>query len=88
MTQIATLAGGCFWGVQELLRQRDAIRLRSTDDTRATEALAALPWVERVEAREKHLLITAPLERAWELSAALAAQQGHEQRDHGQDGLS
>jgi ABC-type multidrug transport system ATPase subunit len=60
--------------IQQLLREHDAMRLRTTDDTKALSTLATLSWVESTEQQDGELLVTAPKERAWEISRALAHQ--------------
>lgn len=61
--------------VQELLQAKGVIRLRTTDDAEASTALRALSWVAEVRAEGGALFVTAPPDRAWELSAALAPRQ-------------
>src|SRR5688572_8671376 len=61
--------------IQELLRERDALRLRTTDDAGAQTALAALPWVESVVQQDGTLLVGAPQARAWEVARALGDRQ-------------
>jgi len=58
--------------IQELLRQHDGFRLRTTDDSQARAALADLRWVQHVEHEDGGLMVTAPPSRAWEISKALA----------------
>lgn len=58
--------------IQELLRQHDALRLRTTDDGTARATIAGLDWVERTEQRDEGLVVTAPQDRAWEITRALA----------------
>ena len=60
-------------GVQELLRSRgrEQVRMKTTDDAKAREIISALEWVEEVTEEEGSLLVSAPLERTAELSAAL-----------------
>ena len=60
--------------VQDLLRRQGAVRLHSTDDARASAILSALPWVAGIRAEGGLIEVTAPVERAWELTQALAAQ--------------
>ena len=60
--------------IQELLREHDAMRLRTTDDTKALSTLATLSWVESTQQQDGEILVTAPNERAWEISRALAEQ--------------
>ena len=61
-------------GVAELIqsRGREQIRASTTDDTRAVEILTALDWVEDVTPKDGSLLVSAPHERSWELTAALS----------------
>jgi ABC-2 type transport system ATP-binding protein len=58
--------------IQELLREHDAVRLRTTDDIKALSALGAIEWVEKSERQDGHLVVTAPQERTWEITRALA----------------
>jgi ABC-2 type transport system ATP-binding protein len=58
--------------IEQLLRQHDALRLRTTDDAKARMTLKALPWIERIDDSEEGLLVTAPQDRAWEITRALA----------------
>ena len=58
--------------IQELLRQHDGFRLRTTDDAKARAALADMRWVQHVEHQDGGLMVTAPPSRAWEISRALA----------------
>jgi len=58
--------------IQELLRQHDGLRLRTTDDPKAQAALAEVRWVEHVEHQDGALMVTADQKRAWEISRALA----------------
>jgi ABC-2 type transport system ATP-binding protein len=58
--------------IQELLRQHDGFRLRTTDDAKARAALADMNWVQHVEHQDGSLMVTAPPARAWEISRALA----------------
>jgi ABC-type multidrug transport system ATPase subunit len=61
--------------IQELLRQHDGMRLRTTDDSTARVALAEMSWVEHVEHQDGGLMVTAPQARAWEISRVLALRQ-------------
>jgi ABC-2 type transport system ATP-binding protein len=56
--------------VQDLLRQRGAVRLKTTDDERARDVLAALDWVVSVGTEEGYLVAEAPSERSGELTRA------------------
>ncbi|MDQ2912871.1 MAG: ABC transporter ATP-binding protein [Chloroflexota bacterium] len=58
--------------IQDLLRQHDGVRLRTTDDAKARAALADMRWVEHVDQQDGALVVTAPQARAWEISRALA----------------
>lgn len=58
--------------IQELLRQHDSLRVRTTDDATARATLAAIRWIEHVEHRDGSLVVTAPPDRAWEITRALA----------------
>ena len=51
---------------------REQVRVKSTDDERAQDILAALDWVEEVTPAEDALLVTAPVARSGELTAAMA----------------
>ncbi len=57
--------------IGELLRQHDTLRLRTTDDDQAAPALSALPWIEAVSRDGGALVVTAPQDRAWEITRAL-----------------
>ena len=72
---VAVLSRGRFIAqgtIQELLREHDAVRLRTTDDIKALSALGAIEWVEKSERQDGHLVVTAPQERTWEITRALA----------------
>jgi ABC-2 type transport system ATP-binding protein len=58
--------------IKELLREHDALRLRTTDDTAARTVLGTLPWVESVGQQNGSLIVGAPQARAWEVTRALA----------------
>src|SRR5688500_18198247 len=59
--------------IQELLREHDALRLRTTDDATARTTLAAMTWIDRTEERDGGLVVPAPQERAWGITRAPAA---------------
>ena len=61
--------------VAGLLQQREQLHLRSTDNGRALEVLSGLEWVGEVAVSDGTLLVTAPAERSWELTAALSQAQ-------------
>src|SRR6185503_8316368 len=50
--------------IQELLRQHDGFRLRTTDDSKARAALADMDWVRHTEHQDGGLMVTAPPARA------------------------
>jgi ABC-type multidrug transport system ATPase subunit len=58
--------------IEQLLRQHDALRLRTTDDAKARMTLKTVPWIERIDDSDEGLLVTAPQDRAWEITRALA----------------
>ncbi len=60
--------------VQDLLRRQGVVRLKTTNDEGATSVLSTLAWVDKVRAEGGYLVATAPPERAWELTKALAQQ--------------
>jgi len=60
--------------IRDLLRRRGAVRLSSTDDTKAAAIISALPWVAAVTTEKGYLIAEAPPERSWELTSALAEQ--------------
>ena len=49
--------------------------MKTTDNTKARTILAALDWVEEIAADEDSLVVTAPIERATELTAGLSKQE-------------
>ena len=60
--------------IRDLLQQRGAVRLTSTDNTKAAAVISALPWVTAVTVENGYLMAEAPPERSWELTKALAEQ--------------
>ena len=58
--------------VADLLKGRGQIRLRTTDNDQALKVLAALDWVEDARIEDGFVVVTAPPERASEVSAALS----------------
>jgi len=60
--------------IRDLLQQRGAVRLTSTDNTKAAAVISALPWVTAVTVENGYLVAEAPPERSWELTKALAEQ--------------
>jgi ABC-2 type transport system ATP-binding protein len=72
---VAILASGRLiqqGSVQELLQQRGAVRLRTTDDARATDVISGLSWVTDVSNQEDSMVVGGPPERSWEITEALA----------------
>lgn len=59
--------------VQELLNQRGAVRLKTTDNEQAVSILSSVNGVAEVRREAEYLVAVAPPERSWELTAALAA---------------
>ena len=59
-------------GVAELLGQQNRIRLRTTDDVKAAQAVSSLSWVAGVREEDECLTVTASPERSWELTEALS----------------
>jgi ABC-2 type transport system ATP-binding protein len=58
--------------IQELLREHDSMRVRTTNDQLATSTLSALDWIEGIRADDGHLVVDAPMDRAWEITRALS----------------
>ena len=58
--------------VAELLQGRGQTRIRTTDNDQALKVLTALDWVEDTRIEDGFVVVTAPPERASELSAALS----------------
>ncbi len=59
--------------VRDLLNQRGAIRLKTTDNEQAVPILSAIEGVSEVKRDEEYLIAASPPEHSWELTAALAA---------------
>lgn len=60
--------------VEDLLRERGGMHLKTTNDGRALEILAALPLVTGVQMRDGGLVASVAPDRAWEVTRALAAE--------------
>ena len=60
--------------VAELLQERGQaqVRLRTTDDAKATEILTALAWVDSISADNGYLVAGVDPARSWEITAALS----------------
>ena len=63
--------------VQDLLAGRGTVRIRTTDDAKAAQIIALLPWVSGVLSQDDGLVVTAPPERSSEVAAALSAEGVH-----------
>ena len=61
--------------VRDLIRRQGQVRLRTTDNARAAEALRTVAWVGDVRQEGEELVVSAPPDRSWELTAALAERQ-------------
>ena len=64
--------------VSELLQERGQaqVRLRTTDNAKATDILTALAWVESVSADNGYLIAGVAPDRSWEITAALSRNEG------------
>ncbi len=60
--------------VRDLLARRNRLRVTTTDDERAAAILRRLDWLGPVTATDAGLLVGAATARAWEVTAALAAE--------------
>ena len=58
--------------IRDLLQTQDQIRLRTTDNDEAFQILSDLDWVQGVKTRDGSLVVTAPVNRSWELTAVLS----------------
>ena len=58
--------------IKDLLHTQDQIRLRTTDNDEAFQILSDLDWVQGVKTRDGSLVVTAPVNRSWELTAVLS----------------
>ena len=63
--------------VSELIHSvgREQVRMKTTDNAKARTVLATLDWVEEITDDEDSLIVTAPLDRTAELSAALGREE-------------
>jgi ABC-2 type transport system ATP-binding protein len=63
--------------VDELISSagREQILMKTTDNVKSKNILAALDWVEEITTEDDSLIITAPLDRTAELSAALGREE-------------
>ena len=60
--------------VQDLLGQKDVVRLTTTDDEKAAQVIGSLSWVSDVRTEDGVLVVTASSERSWELTQELSQQ--------------
>jgi ABC-2 type transport system ATP-binding protein len=60
--------------IRDLLHQRGAVRLSTTNNIKAASIISALPWVAGVTVENGYLVAEAPPDRSWELTAALSDQ--------------
>lgn len=58
--------------VRELLSVEGYMRLNTTDNDKAAKIVASLDWVTDVRSDDEALVVTAPPEHSWELTAALS----------------
>jgi ABC-2 type transport system ATP-binding protein len=73
--QVAVLSHGKLivqGSIADLLRQHDSVRLGTTDDIAAATLLSAMPWIESVVPGAGELIVTAPPDRAADITRALA----------------
>jgi ABC-2 type transport system ATP-binding protein len=73
--QVAVLSHGKLivqGSITDLLRQHDSVRLGTTHDTAAATLLSAMPWIESVVPGAGELIVTAPPDRAADITRALA----------------
>lgn len=60
--------------IRDLLHRKGAVRLSTTDNTKAAAVISALPWVAGVTMDSGYLVAEAPPDRSWELTTALSDQ--------------
>ena len=61
--------------VEDLVHPQEQVQLRTTSDQQAQQILTSLEWVQGAVVEDGHLVVTAPIERSWELTAALSRSQ-------------
>ncbi len=61
--------------VEDLVHPREQVQLRTTGNEQAHQILTSLDWVQGAVVENGHLVVTAPVERSWELTAALSRSQ-------------
>ena len=61
--------------VEDLVHPREQVQLRTTGNEQAHQILTSLAWVQGAVVENGHLVVTAPVERSWELTAALSRSQ-------------
>ena len=61
--------------VEDLVHRQEQIQLSTTGNAEACDILASLDWVQGAVVENGRLVVTAPIERSWELTAALSRSQ-------------
>ncbi len=61
--------------VEELVHPQEQVQLCTTSNEQAHQILTSLDWVQGAVVEDGHLVVTAPIERSWELTAALSRSQ-------------
>ncbi len=61
--------------VDDLVHRQEQIQLSTTGNAEACDILTSLDWVQGAVVENGHLIVTAPIERSWELTAALSRSQ-------------
>ena len=59
----------------DLIRSGEQVKLNTTNNEEAHRILPELDWVEDVTADGPSLVVTCPITRSWELTAALSRSQ-------------
>ena len=61
--------------VEDLVHPQEQVQLRTTSNEQAHQILVSLDWVQEAVVEDGHLVVTAPIKRSWELTAALSRSQ-------------
>ena len=61
--------------VADLVQRQEQIQLSTTGNAEACDILVSLDWVQGAVVENGRLVVTAPIERSWELTAALSRSQ-------------
>jgi ABC-type multidrug transport system ATPase subunit len=72
--QVAILSRGALLAqgsVRELLNTQGSVRLRTTDDARASEILRPLDWISSLRVQEEYLVLACAAERSGEITREL-----------------